>query len=64
MGSEMCIRDSDNSTGRKRTHALFEKSRVILVLWLSFMGMGGVGEVRHLHMGPSNPLVPFPSGQL
>ena len=41
----------DNSVGRKRTHALFEKSRVIPVLWLSFAcewGGGGVGEVEHL----------------
>ena len=34
----------DNSVGRKRTHPLFEKSRVIPVLWLSFvceLGRGG-----------------------
>ena len=31
----------DNSVGRKRTHALFEKSRVIPVLWLMRMGVGG-----------------------
>ena len=37
----------DNSMGRKSTHALFEKSRVIPVLWLSFVcewgGGGGNG---------------------
>ena len=44
----------DNSVGRKRTHTLFEKSRVIPVLWLSFIHEwgGGVGEVGHLCMGP------------
>ena len=42
----------DNSVGRKRTHALFEKSRVIPVLWLMQMGGGGVGEVGHLRIGP------------
>jgi len=33
----------DNSVGRKSTHALFEKSRVIPVLWLSFVCEWGVG---------------------
>ena len=33
----------DNSVGRKRTHALFEKSRVIPVLWLSFVCEWGEG---------------------
>ena len=43
----------DNSAGRKRTHALFEKSRVIQVLWLSFVcKWGGGGEVGHLCIGP------------
>ena len=43
----------DNSVGRKRTHALFEKSRVIPVLWLSFIcewegGWGGAPLNRTL----------------
>ena len=49
----------DNSVGRKRTQALFEKSRLIPVQWLPFVcewggggGRGEVGEVGHLGIGP------------
>ena len=35
--------NADNSVGRKRTQALFEKSRLILVRWLPFVCEWGGG---------------------
>ena len=55
----------DISVGRKRTDALFEKRRVIAVLWLSFVcELGGCGGAPSCEAWDSKVLLcPFPGQQ-
>ena len=55
----------DISVGRKRTDALLEKSRVIAVLWLSFVcELGGCGGAPSREAWDSKVLLcPFPGQQ-